>query len=176
MDTEAEDHAPDEIRYPAPGNVDDTALVPLGTIAQFRDNGTTYLGVGEFIYLRGCASTVLGSVVYWRGSTGAAASGLTTLATTSIANSGYSLAFATAATVADTYGWYQISGAAIAATTGTIADADDLFLGAAVLTQTPAAGLQVLSCHGSSANGVPATNQAIITINRPSCQGQDAVT
>jgi hypothetical protein len=160
--------------YPAPGNVDDSALVPIGTIAQFRDVGTTYLGVGEFVYLRGIGSTVLGSVVYWKGSTGAATSGLTTLATTAIANSGFSLAFATAAIVADKYGWYQISGAAIAATTGTVADADDLFLGAAVLTATPAAGLQVLSCHASSANGVPASNQAIITINRPFCQGQDA--
>lgn len=161
-----------QLGYPAPGNVDDSALVPLGTIAQFRDIGTTYLGVGEFVYLKGIGSTVLGSVVSYKQSTGAALGGTTAL-WAGTASTGYPLAVATAAIVANTYGWYQIAGAAIVATTGTIADGDSLYYGGAgVLQQTPVAGKQVIGMQATSANGVPATNQAIVTLNRPAVQSQ----
>lgn len=161
-----------QLGYPAPGNVDDSALVPIGTIAQFRDTGTTYLGVGEFIYLKGIGSTVLGSVVSYKQSDGTAAAGTTALWAGTV-STGYPLAVATAAIVADKYGWYQISGAAICKTTGTIADGDSLYYGAAgTLQNTPVAGKQVIGAQATSANGVPAANQAIVTLNRPAVQSQ----
>lgn len=88
-----------------PGTIDLAAKVPLGTIRRFRDD--TY-GEGEFIYLRGIGSTVAGDAVTYNG--------VTFVTTRAAVGAGISfkLAFATAATVADTWGWYQISGLAIA--------------------------------------------------------------
>lgn len=75
---------------------------PLGTIVQAVD--PTY-GVGEFIYLQGIGSTVANDWVEYSDAF------LTALATVAI-GSGECLAVAMAATVANEYGWYQISGVA----------------------------------------------------------------
>ena len=40
-----------------------TQLHPLGLIVQASDNASTAYGCGEFIYLKGLASTVVGSFV-----------------------------------------------------------------------------------------------------------------
>jgi hypothetical protein len=90
-----------EIGYPAITDTDTTKKVPLGTIVTAVDE--TY-GVGEFIYLTGVASTVVGSWVGIMPATGA-----TILAT---ANGTYALGVAMSANVASQYGWYQISGVA----------------------------------------------------------------
>lgn len=78
---------------------------PLGTIVQARD---ATLGVGEFIYLKGVASTTVGSIVTyddnWQ----------TALATTTVAAPSQPLAVAMSANVASEYGWYQIGGMAVA--------------------------------------------------------------
>ncbi len=87
------------------GSVDDSAKVPVGTIVTAVD---PTLGAGEFIYLLGVVSTVTGSVVTW-----SVTSHLTALASvgTSIPQP---LAVAMGAVVAGKYGWYQISGIAVA--------------------------------------------------------------
>ena len=75
----------------------------LGQIIQAYDS--TY-GVGEFIYLKGVASTVVGS---WVGYDGL---GISTLA---VANGNYPLAVSmTTNTTTGSYAWYQISGIAVA--------------------------------------------------------------
>lgn len=76
---------------------------PLGTIIQATD--PTY-GLGEFIYLKGVASTVVGSWVGYNSS----GLGSTVLA---VANGKYPLAIAMSTnTTATSYGWYQLSGLA----------------------------------------------------------------
>ncbi len=160
-----------QLGYPKPGTVDSSAAVPLGTVASFRDIGTTALGLGEFIYLKGVASTVLGSVVSYQVSDGTAQTGTTTLWAGTV-NMPVPLALATAATVASTYGWYQIGGSAICAISGTIADGDDLFYQAAgVLSATLVAGKQALGIQAASANAVPSSGKAIATLDRPHAQG-----
>lgn len=87
------------------GDVDTTAAVPVGTIVQAYDADTDDgRGQGEFIYLQGVASTVAGSVVVFD-----PAGGTTELLDTDSVQFG-PVAVAMAATVADTYGWYMISG------------------------------------------------------------------
>lgn len=77
---------------------------PLGTIVRAKD--PTY-GMGEFIYLKGCASTVVGSWVTYNVTAGTSV----LLAPNAIGP----VAVAMAATDASTkYGWYQISGDASA--------------------------------------------------------------
>lgn len=85
--------------------LDTTEKVPVGTIVRAED--PTY-GVGEFIYLKGVANTVVGSAVVWRD--GDFQTVLAPIGT----NLPESIAFAMAATVAANFGWYQIGGIAIA--------------------------------------------------------------
>jgi hypothetical protein len=84
-----------------PGTVDTVARVALGTVEKFVHPS---YGEGEFIYLLGVASTVAGDPVTWNGTTFATTRGIT--------GGGIpeDVAFASAATVASTYGWYQIGG------------------------------------------------------------------
>lgn len=75
---------------------------PLGTIVQATDS--TY-GTGEFIYLKGVASTAVGSWVGY-----SPALGTSVLA---VANGTYPLAVSmTTNTTTGSYAWYQISGIA----------------------------------------------------------------
>ena len=77
---------------------------PLGQIIQAVD---ATLGVGEFIYLKGVASTVVGSWVGY-----SPALGTTVLA---VANGNYPLAVSmTTNTTTTSFAWYQISGIATA--------------------------------------------------------------
>ncbi len=81
-----------------------TQLHPLGQIIQASD---ATLGVGEFIYLKGVASTVVGSWVGY-----SPALGTSILA---VANGNYPLAVSmTTNTTTTSYAWYQISGIATA--------------------------------------------------------------
>ena len=87
-----------------------TAKHPLGT--RIRAVDATY-GEGEFIYLKGVNSTVVGSLVTYDNVTGS-----TTLAVNT-ANAGVPLAVAMSACTADLYGWYQVRGAAVIKKTAT---------------------------------------------------------
>lgn len=83
-------------------DTDTTQNHPLGTIRRATD--PTY-GQGEFIYLKGVASTAIGSWVGY-----SPALGTSVLA---VANGNYPLAVAMSACNTTTkYGWYQISGVA----------------------------------------------------------------
>lgn len=159
-----------QLGWTAPGTIDDSALVPVGTIARFRDIGTTQLGTGEFIYLKGVGSTVLGSWVTYSISDGTAVTGTTTL-WAGTANLSYPLAVATAATVANKYGWYQISGAAVCAISGSIAAGNPAaWQAAGVVQATPVTTKNVVGAIALSAHAVPAANKAIYLLSRPSSQ------
>jgi hypothetical protein len=152
---------------PVPGNVDAAAAVQVGTIATFYDDTQ---GVGEFIYLPGVASTAAGDLVEYDLIPGAPVTIRHSNATSS--NSGRPVAVATAATVAGTWGWYQIGGVAIVSTTAAQA-AGNVYgtATAGAVGNTLDAGDQILNARLSTATGVPAALKAYMTINRPFVQG-----
>jgi hypothetical protein len=132
----------------------------LGTIIQGKH---TTLGAGEFIYLKGVASTVVGSIVNYD-------DGFQT-ALDSVATAGPSrpLAVAMSANVAGDFGWYQISGLAVAVKEATVSFADGAGLGSG-------AGLAVAVATGSVIQGAVVRTVAsaksgvtsvAIAINRP---------
>lgn len=82
-------------------SINTTQLQPLGTIITAYD---PIQGFGEFIYLAGVASTVVGDLVSYNPFTGVTTRGAAT------AGSGLPLAVAMSPCVATFYGWYQISG------------------------------------------------------------------
>ena len=89
--------------YINPQPIDETSTtqkLPTGTIIKAKDDS---LGVGEFIYLKGVASTVVGSVVAFD------EADVTALAA---ANAQGRIGVAMSANVASSFGWYQISGKA----------------------------------------------------------------
>ncbi len=159
------------IGLPLPGNVDASAQIGAGTISEFRDNSGVG-GKGEFIYLLGATNTILGSVVSYQISDGVSLNGTTAL-WAGTAGTGAPLAVATAAIVAGKWGWYQIGGTAIVATSGTVAAGNPLYYQAAGVLQAAAVnGKQVMGAVAASANGVPATNQSLVTLDRPVAQSQ----
>ena len=109
---------------------------PLGTIIRAKD--PTY-GEGEFIYLKGVASTVVGSIVEYN------TSFQTGLETTALAEPQPN-AVAMSACVASEYGWYQISGNAVVTKANTVSFAADAPLAAG-------AGLAIAVVSGLAING-----------------------
>jgi hypothetical protein len=75
--------------------------------------------------------------------------------------------------VAAKWGWYQIGGAAIVATSGTVAAGNPLYYQTTGVAQAAAVnGKQIIGAVAGSANGVPTTNQTIVTLGRPMVQSQ----
>lgn len=93
--------------HAATGTIDTTAKVPLGTRMRGAD------GFSEFIYLKGIGSTAIGSWVTFD------ENGVTALLA---ANGKGFVAVATAATIANTYGWYCIYGVTSALLAANCAD------------------------------------------------------
>lgn len=139
---------------------------PLGTVVRAVDIASTALGEGEFIYLKGVASTVVGSVVAYD-----TASYQTKLAPVG-ANKPEPIAFAMSANVASSYGWYQIGGAAVALKTSGLALASNAAVG--VLT----AGKIAATGSGKEVQGAltvaKATTPTTVTliVERPRMQGR----
>lgn len=130
----------------------------LGTIVRAED--PTY-GAGEFIYLKGVASTAIGSWVtysYDDGSTALLA-----------ANAIDPVAVAMSANVANQYGWYQISGKAVGlALTGYVDNA--LVYATATagsVDDAVVAGDRVKLAKGASAVDTPSAGFAEFEISRP---------
>lgn len=139
---------------------------PLGTIVRATD---PTFGEGEFIYLKGVANTVVGSPVTYN----------TVNYATALAPVGSNLpqpiAFAMAATVANEYGWYQISGIAVALKTATVCLVSGDAVG--VLTAGKIAGTgsgkevqgALVAATASAASGRTSVR---LVINRPAMQGR----
>lgn len=123
-----------KIGYQRIANTDTTQNHPLGTVVRASD--PTY-GEGEFIYLKGVVSTVVGSVVNYDDSF------QTALESTTLSKARPN-AIAMSANVASQYGWYQIGGLAIAAKANTTSYAKGAGLAAASgLAIAAASGLQI---------------------------------
>lgn len=141
--------------------VSTTAKHPLGTIVKARDQGATAYGDGEFIYLKGVASTLAGSWVT------IADNHTTALA---VANAVGQVAVAMAALVASRWGWYQISGqTAGKVLTGFAADDGDAYLTATAgsLDDAVVGGDFVCNAVPVSAIGTPSAGLAEFQLNRP---------
>lgn len=80
-----------------------TQNCPLLKRVKAKDTGSTNYGEGEFIYLKGLASTALGDFVVFNGD------GVTTRSVARVEGSG---AVAMSACVASEFGWYQVYGIA----------------------------------------------------------------
>lgn len=139
----------------------------LGTIV--RATHDTY-GEGEFIYLLGVASTVVGSVVTYNAST------WQTTLIPNTANLAASVAVAMAANVAAQYGWYQISGLAVVKKTNVSWEPQKAaFISgtAGRVMDTAASGKQILNAKSANLTTTTTTTSTIILeINRPFAQGQ----
>jgi len=146
----------------------DTQKHPLGTIVRARD---PVFGDGEFIYLKGIGSTVVGSMVIYKHDTGVTALSPDT------AKSGAPVAVAMSACVANEFGWYQIGGAAVIKKTAVKVDpavALRVFQSATTgrVMQTSATSKQILGATFSTAVTVTSTTStAVVTLNRPHVQG-----
>ena len=133
---------------------------PLGTVRRAVERGNDN-GEGEFIYLKGVASTVAGSFVLYSEDDD----------TTSLlaANDIGQVAIAMSANVASQYGWYQIKGKAVGKVAASFADNGNVYSTATAGTVDDAvvAGDRVKRCKGASAIDAPATGMAEMEIDRP---------
>lgn len=136
---------------------------PLGATASVECTG-------EFMYARGVASTVVGSLVYLNRATG-----VTTL-NTETAGAAWPLAVAMSANTADRYGWYQISGYALIKKTAVS------IAGLGKLYQSETAGSvegvasATFEIHGARVASTTSTSTSatwvLAFINRPHMEGQ----
>lgn len=140
---------------------------PLGTIIRAYD---PTLGQGEFVYLLGVASTVVGNTVTYNATTYQ-----TTLSPNTANNEGPQ-AVAMSANVASQFGWYQIGGLATVKKSAT-----QVLPGAKIYQSatagrwfpTSTAGKQILGARAANLTTVTSTTSTLIVlINRPSGQGQ----
>lgn len=145
----------------------------LGDIVKAYD---ATLGVGEFIYLTGCAGTVAGLLVSYD-----VATSVTALTSTSgVVGRGQALAVAMSANLATFGGWYQIEGAAVILKTAVkvdpaLAAGMNVFLSATAgrIMQTSVASRQVLGARFATTVTVTSTTStAVVTLNRPQQQGR----
>lgn len=152
-------------------NIDTTTAVPFGTIVRGQDT-VSGNGGGEFIYLPGVASTVVGSLVtYQTGNTNK-----TTLCpNTAHLAQPVAVAMAAVATVANN-GWYQISGNATIKKTATKGQPGvPIFISgtAGRVFVTATSGKQILNAITTDAATVTTTTSTLhAMINRPFAQGQ----
>jgi hypothetical protein len=139
---------------------------PLGMIVEGYD---PTFGAGEFIYLVGVVSTVIGTLVVYN-----PLAGTTTLAPNT-ANLNQPVAVAMSANVAASYGWYQIEGCAVISKTATkVSPNVPIYLSATAgsVMATAASGKEVMNTRTVNAATV-ASAVATITalIDRPFAQG-----
>lgn len=150
--------------FPYDQDIDETsttARVPLGTIVRAIDTATTDYGVGEFIYMLGVASTVVGSVVTYD------AGGFTTALASANAVGG--VAVAMSANVASQYGWYQISGRGVVKGLASLAADKLCYLTstAGSIDDAVVAGDAIHFMETTSALDTPSTGLAEVTLSRP---------
>ena len=148
------------------GTTETTQYHPIGTIVKAKD---FLLGEGEFIYLKGVASTAVGDLVGYQSLAG---SGTTVNATSTrtVAATRGPVAVAMSANVANQFGWYQISGNAVINCAAAIAANALIYASAtagSVSTVTASQKVDGAVCIVASAGAGTINAQ----INRPSLSG-----
>lgn len=145
-------------------NIGDTSTTQnqvLGTIVQAVDVASTAYGAGEFIYLKGVASTVLGSFVTYNADDNSTA----LLAANAIGP----VAVAMSINVASSFGWYQISGKAVGKALASYADNGLVYATATAgsIDDAVVSGDRVKLAIGASAVDTPSSGLAEFEIQRP---------
>ncbi len=145
------------------GNID-TVLNPahpLGTIVKAKD---PLYGEGEFIYLKGVASSLVGSAVVWDSTY------LPTLTTTTTRGP---VAVAMAATLLGQFGWYQLEGISVVKDTGaTSGSACQGNATPGVVGVTIVAGQYIDGMVTKTADGTPSAGFALCALSRPCMNGR----
>lgn len=139
------------------GTTSTTQHHALGTI--IRANDPTY-GGAEFIYLKGVASTVVGSLVSYNAST------FQTVLGVAAERIPRPLAVSMSANVANQYGWYQISGVAVVAKSSATSFAAGVALGLA----STGTGLAIATSSGNEVHGALVAAVASATTGRTTVQ------
>ena len=118
-------------------------------------------GVGEFIYMKGVASTVVGSVVTFNADDWSTA----LLAANAIGP----VATAMSACVAGEYGWYQVTGKGVAKVLASFADNANCYATATAgsIDDAVVAGDLVKNMKGASAIDTPSTGLAEVEMQYP---------
>lgn len=134
---------------------------PLGTRVLAVDTAATAYGEGEFIYLKGVASTVVGSWVTFHQDDHST----TLLAANDIGPT----AIAMSANVASSFGWYQIYGKAVGKVLAAFADNGNVYATATAgsVDDAVVAGDRVKNAKGASAIDTPSTGLAEMEIQHP---------
>ena len=132
-------------------NIADTSTTQnhtLGMIVQAKDVASTAYGAGEFVYLKGVASTVLGSFVTYNSDDNSTA----LLAANAIQ-----------------YGWYQSSGKLVGKCLAGYADNGLVYATATAgsIDDAVVAGDRVKLAKGASAIGTPSAGLAEFEMQRP---------
>ena len=138
----------------------------LGQVERAFD--PTY-GAGEFILLVGVASTTIGSLVTYDGTTYQ-----TTLAATT-SNQARPVAVAMSANLAGSFGWYQIEGTAVCAKSTSSNFAATVAVGVKSTGKVGAtgSGKEILGARtANAATGASATTTVNVVMNRPHLQGR----
>lgn len=133
----------------------------VGKIVKAKDYDSSDYGEGEFIYLKGVASTAIGSWVV------IGDSGATALA---VANDVGPVAVAMSACTANLFGWYQVSGTAAGKVLASFAATTELgYLTATAgsLDDAVVAGDNVVGLKALTAIDTPSTGLAEFSLNRP---------
>lgn len=142
--------------------VDDSPAFTLGAITRGTD---ATLGAGEFIYLKGIASTVVGSLVSYDGAH------VTALCPVGN-NISRNVAVAMAAIVANKYGWYQISGLATVAKTSAISVAAGAAVGVKTIGKPASTGSNKELLGAVAGTVASGSATGTLYINRPKQQGR----
>lgn len=152
-----------------PQPIDETSTTQnhaLGTIVKAEEYGAGY-GVGEFIYLKGVASTAKGDLVVYDLKAGTT--------TRTVAASRGRVAVAMSANVASQYGWYQISGEAVVSTAsaGTGAANPNLVVSATAgqATVGSTGAVMIYSAKCMTAQDTPSAGYTQVQIDRPFVPG-----
>ena len=139
-----------------------TQYHPFGTRIKAKDLATTAYGQGEFIYLKGASSTVVGSVVVINPDD----------FTTTLASANAIGALAVSMSINNTtsnYGWYQIYGKGVAKVLSGFADNGNCYLTstAGSIDDTDVAGDYITGMKGASAIDTPSTGLAEVELSYP---------
>ena len=152
---------------PSSSTVIPTPPLAVGMIVRAID--PTY-GEGEFILLKGAASTIVGSLVRYN-----AVDGSTTLVTNTTVQDVPVAVAMSANTSTSQWAWYQIAGTAVLAKTAVIVLPNVAVYISATAGKVKAlqsAGLQVVACKSQTATTASASGTVLVTINRPHLQSQ----
>lgn len=155
-----------------PSGITSASTVPVVPVGTERLAVDSTRGEATFKYLAGCASAALGIMVTWKQSLSGVNS---SAATANTANQGRPLAVAMGTVPSGTYGWFQITGAAIIKKAAVrVSPSAKIFQSATAgrITGATASGKQIVNAIATpSATVTSATSTVIVQINRPFLQG-----